>query len=566
LLKNRNKPSRLVLLGAGALALCITFLGVLAAAAAPSAYTFDGAPAAPQPAANSVLADWDVQVHSRDSATWLQMEAMDAQHGVDCGAPPATHHVSGNYDDAVFQCKDHFMTAINSAGYGVIYLTPPEMMDFSSGSSTLSFDASTLRQSSRDWLDVWITPYADNLTLPFDMGDVDLQGVPRQGVHVAMSMFNGETTFRCYQIDNFVETEVTDNWWDSLDSRLAAAGRAPSGSQRDTFQLVLSSNHLKFSSTTIPGWVGCDSALSQLNFTKGVVQLGHHSYNPTKDGSGEPQTRHWDNVSISPAAPLTIIRADRRYVNSSSQTLSFKSAAPSGASLRFSGNGNNIEVSYDGGTTWTAARLQPAQTNVDRFKGYFTPIPQGTTSVKLRGADTFNGPFFTQDFAIFAAGGASAPTSSATQTSTPTKAPATSTPTNAPSTATATVPPTKTPTTPPTFTPTTAPKPAFTVATSASLSGGSFKRSVSVSSKVKANVAATGLVDVEIYSPSGKRVYQKFWDAQNFAANQTLTLSTGWSLPSNAERGTYTVKVGVFATGWSSLYVWQDSATTFVVR
>jgi hypothetical protein len=83
---------------------------------------------------------------------------------------------------------------------------------------------------------------------------------------------------------------------------------------------------------------------------------------------------------------------------------------------------------------------------------------------------------------------------------------------------------------------------------------------------VKANVAATGLVDVEIYSPSGKRVYQKFWDAQNFAANQTLTLSTGWSLPSNAERGTYTVKVGVFATGWSSLYVWQDSATTFVVR
>lgn len=442
----RNRPARLVILALAGLAVCITFLGVFAASAAPGTYTFDGAPSGPAPAAGSVLSDWDVQVHSRDSGTWLQMEGMDAQHGADCSAPPATHHLDGAYQDAVFQCKDHFMTAINASGYGLIYLTPPQMVDFSSGTASIKFDTSTLRQSTRDWVDIWITPYEDNLTLPFDQGDVDLQGLPRQGVHVIMSAFNGESTYRCNQISNFVETEVPSFWWDSIESRLVAAGRAPSPAVRDTFELKLSTNHIKFSSPTIPGWVGCDTDMAALGFTRGVVQIGHHSYNPAKDNSGVPQTRHWDNITISPSVPLTIIRGDRRYVNDATQTVSFQSPAPSGASLRFSANGENLQISTNGGSTWTSARIQPAETNVDRFKGYFVPIPAGTTSVKVRGDATFNGPFFAQDFSIFAQSGVvggSQPTSTPTTaaTSTPTSAP-----TSAPTATSTTAPPTAVPT------------------------------------------------------------------------------------------------------------------------
>src|SRR4051794_31463075 len=75
--------------------------------------TFDGSPAGPLPFSSP---DWDVAVHSRDTGTWYQLEAMDMQHGPDCTPPMATHHSNGAYADAVFLCKDHVMTAIQAGG------------------------------------------------------------------------------------------------------------------------------------------------------------------------------------------------------------------------------------------------------------------------------------------------------------------------------------------------------------------------------------------------------------------------------------------------------------------
>jgi hypothetical protein len=365
--------------------------------------TFDGSPG--QPLSVCAAEGWDIQVHSRDAATWQQLEPIDAQHGDDCSAPPATHHLSGAYADAVFQCRDHIMTAINAGGYGVIYLTPDVLLDLSRGTGTVKFDLSTLRMSIRDWVDVWITPYDDNLTLPFDQGDVDLQGVPRTGIHVSMSSFNGETTFKCSRIDDFHESDIQGTPWDSIDQHLKAAGRAPSATVRDTFELDLSRDHIKFWSPTITGWSACDSALAQLPFDRAVVQFGHHSYNPGKDGSGVPATWHWDNVSIQPAQPFTLIKADRRFVDGDSQPLTFESPAPANGMLRFSANGEAIEVSFDDGRSWSAARVQPAAESVDRFQSYFTPVPAGTARIRIRGKDTANGPFFAQDFSIWAAPG-----------------------------------------------------------------------------------------------------------------------------------------------------------------
>jgi hypothetical protein len=71
--------------------------------------TFDGNPAGLQAWRP---ANWDVAIHSRSAATWAALEPMHALHGSDCGAPPAVHDISA-YEGAVFQCRDHLMTAIN---------------------------------------------------------------------------------------------------------------------------------------------------------------------------------------------------------------------------------------------------------------------------------------------------------------------------------------------------------------------------------------------------------------------------------------------------------------------
>ena len=92
---------------------------------------------------------------------------MAAQHGGDCSAPPNAHAVN-QYDDAVYLCNNHLMTAINASGYGLIYLTPSQMVDLSGGEAAITFNLSTLRTSVRDWVDIWLTPYDEHLQLPLD--------------------------------------------------------------------------------------------------------------------------------------------------------------------------------------------------------------------------------------------------------------------------------------------------------------------------------------------------------------------------------------------------------------
>lgn len=431
--------------------------------------TFDGKPGTPEPFTSPV---WDFQVHSRDNGTWLKMEEMDAQHGGDCAAPPAMHHLTGNYIDAIYNCKDHIMTAINAAGYGLIYMTPNVMLDFANG-GTVSFDLSTLRMSTRDWIDIWVTPWEDNLTLPFDQGDVDLNGVPKEGVHILMSAFNGESTFRSNVIHNFVETEPDGVcWWCTLPGYL---NYTPVGAQREKFRLTLTRTHMKFEMLASAGaknavWI--DQDIPDIGFTRGIVQFGHHSYNPAKDNSGVPATWHWDNIEIAPAIPFTMIKADRRYVDAQNNSITLSQSSPNNAFLRFSANGNNIQFSTDGGTSWNLASIQPAQTNLDRFKSYWTPIPAGVTSIKFKGDNIFNGPFFAQDFGVWSKDitGSSTQTPSVTPTISPTATIPTTTATRTPYPLPTNTPtPTKTPTpiqsspTPtPTVTPTKTPTPSPT--------------------------------------------------------------------------------------------------------
>ena len=108
-----------------------------------------------------------------------------------------------------------------------------------------------------------------------------------------------------------------------------------------------------------------DTAIADLGWSRGVVQLGHHSYTPDQGCwmPDQPERRnrlcaehwHWDNVSISPAVPFTLLRADRRTADAANGKLSFPAPAPANANLRFAGIGSNLSVSFDGGKTWQAA-------------------------------------------------------------------------------------------------------------------------------------------------------------------------------------------------------------------
>jgi hypothetical protein len=388
--------------------------GMRTAGAAPAPFleAFDGRPAGPEPWRP---ADWDVSVHSLDPGSWARLPAMDAQHGPDCAAPPATHHLDGDYGQAVFRCNDHVMTAINGAGYGAVYLTPPALLDFSQGEAVLRFDLSTLRTSGRDWVDVWLSPYEEHLHLPLENDLPDLAGPPRRALHVRMDNGYGGSIFVTSVFRDFVQRNTRDWFGPGYETVLT-----PSASRRDTFELRLSRTHVKFGMPQYGLW-WADDDIADLGWDTAVVQLGHHSYNPTKDcgGSGScgPNTWHWDNVSLSPAVPLTLLRGDRRTVDASNaaQPVRFPAPAPAGARLRFAGIGVNIEVSFDGGASWAPAQRQPSGKDAgdEVFKSYWTPVPAGAAQVLVRGQTRITIPWAVRDLTIFSpAGAAPLPTAS----------------------------------------------------------------------------------------------------------------------------------------------------------
>lgn len=366
-----------------------------AAAAETFLEPFTGAPAGPTPWHPS---NWDVTVHSRDVSTFSMLETMRAGHGTDCMPPPASHDIS-SYEDAVFLCRDHLMTAIRADGYGVIYLTPNAMIDFSAGEAILRFDVSTERTSLRDWIDVWLTPFDENVQLVGDIGDVDLNGNPRRAVQIRMDNVSGATVFRANVIRNFSAQQVGGNDLLTLPSIVS-----PSATVRTTFEMRVSRTHLKFGIPALNAW-WVDDSFADLGWSTGVLQVGHHSYNPEKDCSGcAANTWHWDNVSISPAIPFTILNADRRFVSSpTAAAVSFAAPAPAGGFLRFEGIGNSLAVSFDGGFNWQAPRLQSFEQLLgdEHFRSYWTPVPAGTRTVQFRGSSWFGGAWRAQNIGIW---------------------------------------------------------------------------------------------------------------------------------------------------------------------
>lgn len=402
-------------------------------------------PSAPLPESQSVTyPDFDIQVHNRDRFnTWDAV--MDAQHGAACQGPPATHSL---YDlgDAVFVCNGHVMTAGWAFGYGEIMITPAQIVNCSTG-CTVQWDLSTEKLSGRDWPDVWLMPWNDNLTLPFEIGDVDLQGYPRQGLHLTASA--GQGGWKVFTVNNYTPTaELGSNFYEGLGTGIAAG--VNQAAVRQTFKLTLTPGHIRLerlASPTAPQFTWLDTDCACLLAPDYVVTFGHHIYNPTKDGAGIPATWHWDKFTLSNATPFTLIHSTLKpgtAVTTDNTPVMFQAPAPGNAFLRFSGV---CRIRIDG-------NLAPRQAFIghpEHASSYFIPIAEGKDSVVVSfEADSWYGPgsnpgCAAQDFHIWAKSGPINPT--------PT--PVVPTPTPLPVvTPTPFVPPTATPTPTATRTPT----------------------------------------------------------------------------------------------------------------
>lgn len=375
------------------------------------------APAAWRPA------DFDVAIHSRDQSTWYNPEGFRAMHGTMCQPYQAPEpadtvragdggsHAVATYDEMNYRCRNHMMTALRSAGYGMIYVTPNAMVDFTAGEASVKFALSTLRTSGRDWVDLWVTPWDDNLKLPLDAGLPDMQGPPRRAIHLRMTAELTRSAFEAYLVSDFKETKLASATAAGYESILT-----PVSTRRDTFELKISRTHLSFGMKKLESpdgpaaritWI--DTPIPTLPVTRGVLQFGHHSFNPALAAdpalpAGVGGTWHWDDFQIAPAAPFTIVTpaaGSLRYADAAHPTVTFAKAAPDQAYLRFAAYGDGLQVSTDGVKWAPAVRQAEGANTAGRFHSYWTPVRAGATAVQFRTGGRAAGTWFVSDVTVW---------------------------------------------------------------------------------------------------------------------------------------------------------------------
>lgn len=72
---------------------------------------------------------------------------------------------------------------------------------------------------------------------------------------------------------------------------------------------------------------------------------------------------------------------------------------------------------------------------------------------------------------------------------------------------------------------------------------------------------SSAVVDVEIYNSAGQKVHQQFYENESLSST-AKAFSFDWTPPSAGE---FTVKVGIFSSGWQSNLYWNDAAHVFTV-
>jgi hypothetical protein len=120
----------------------------------------------------------------------------------------------------------------------------------------------------------------------------------------------------------------------------------------------------------------------------------------------------------------------------------------------------------------------------------------------------------------------------------------------------------------------------FTVgATSSPVNNGSTSSSSGVTTSSSSSVAPGGsitlnipvsysagqLLDFEVHAPNGSRLAEPGCCLTQLPKSSGSSATITYTVPSGAVSGVYSVAVGVFASDWSHLYYWNNSASTFTV-
>lgn len=438
---------------------------------------FDETPGIPLPVHQSAsYPEFSYSVTHTEPSAWFHSpgQGFEAQHGANCSGPPDSHHVI-NYDDMVYVCNAHVMTALDAgSAQASLSLTPNKLLDWTNGPATFQFEMSTKIMSNRDWPDFIIVPFESAMGGWY----VDNNVTAKTGLNV----FSYTWVLKYIQDHQYVHVADGNNgiWNAIVPGTNQAAARQP-------FKFTISRTHARmemlpgpfnvcatqpnrclFFDTDIP------DTQTTLGMTKGVVQVGHHSYNPTKGvehgenlsvlGEGKPATWHWDEFRLEcnpgPCQTINFIRGDKRQspgVPSGQvwdDTINFTTPAPTGSYLRFNSSGHVVRLSFDNGATWENARctfLRCREEDGHNMLPYFHPVPQGKQSVRIHLEMHAGHQIAARDFEIWSLNTPAQATATPSATASPTP-PMTTTPTPQLPSPTATIPgPTATPV-PPTAT------------------------------------------------------------------------------------------------------------------
>jgi hypothetical protein len=107
--------------------------------------------------------------------------------------------------------------------------------------------------------------------------------------------------------------------------------------------------------------------------------------------------------------------------------------------------------------------------------------------------------------------------------------------------------------------------PEVTASANASPSSAVPGQTIQLTASVSSNAAVSALVDIEVYDPAGRMVFQRYWDNQSLPATTPQSYATSWKLDAAAPTGTYVVKVGVMAPTWGNAYTWNNEAAWVTV-
>jgi len=95
------------------------------------------------------------------------------------------------YEDMIYVCADHLMTAAYATGASKLSITPNQLLDTSADDGSIEFSVSTYRTAGRDYWQVDLTPLNTHLQLP--EGDVvaDANGKAVNGFNINTSLDEG---------------------------------------------------------------------------------------------------------------------------------------------------------------------------------------------------------------------------------------------------------------------------------------------------------------------------------------------------------------------------------------